>query len=226
MKHRTRVISLFTTKKFKYSVPQGLSSAAEIIKAAKFSPSAEDIELCYRPKQIHGKNIVVVTKKTETIFEADAVITNECGLFLSVATADCVPILMYDEKKRVIAAVHSGWRGTNKEIAKFCVYDLVGKFAVNPKDLQIQIGPSIRECCYEVSLDVANRFKQYGYITKGGKPYIDLASINRQMLINCGIKKDNIYISQYCTSCRSDLLYSWRKKKEDGRMYAVIGILF
>lgn len=226
MKYDSKVVYLFTNRAFKYCVPYGQSYAAEIIKAAKLSRLADKIKLCYRPKQIHSKDIVVVTKKTETIFEADAVITNECGLFLSVATADCVPILMYDEKKRVIAAVHSGWRGTNKEIAKFCVQDLVGKFAVNPKDLQVQIGPSIRECCYEVSLDVANRFKQYGYITKGGKVYIDLAYINRQMLINCGIKKNNICISQYCTSCRSDLLYSWRKRKEDGRMYAVIGMLF
>ncbi len=226
MKCNNKVVYLFTNKKFKYCVPYGQSSAAEIIKAAKLSRLADKIKLCYRPKQVHGKQIAVVTKKTETIFEADAVITNECGLFLSVATADCVPILMYDEKKRVIAAVHSGWRGTDKEIAKFCVQDLVEKFDVDHRDLQIRIGPSIRECCYEVSLDVANRFKQYGYITKAGKPYIDLASINRQMLINCGIKKDNICISQYCTSCRSDLLYSWRKRKEDRRMYAVIGILF
>ncbi len=224
MKCDSKIVYLFTNREFKYCVPYGQSSAAEIIKAAKLSRLADKIKLCYRPKQIHGKNIVVVTKKTKTIFEADAVITNECGLFLSIATADCVPILMYDNKKKVIAAVHSGWRGTDKEIAKFCVQDLVEKFDVDHRDLQIRIGPSIRECCYEVSSDVADRFKKYDYLTKNGKPYIDLASINRQILINYGINKNNIHISEYCTGCRGDLLYSWRKRKETGRMFAIIGL--
>ncbi len=223
MKCDSKIVYLFTNKRFKYSVPYGQSSAAEIIKAAKLSRLADKIKLCYRPRQVHGKQIVVVTKKTEVI-EADAVITNEIGLFLSIAAADCVPILMYDNKKKVIAAVHSGWRGTDKEIAKFCVQDLVEKFDVNRRDLQIRIGPSIRECCYEVSFDVADRFKKYDYLTKNGKPYIDLASINRQILINCGVNKNNIHISKYCTGCRDDFLYSWRKRKETGRMFAIIGL--
>ena len=166
MKQNIRVAYLFTNREFKYSVPHGLSSAAKIINVAKLYELTDRIESCYQPKQVHGKNIVIVTKKTKAIFEADAVITNERGLFLSVMTADCVPILMYDDKRKVIAAVHSGWRGTDKEIAKFCVYDLVEKFAVAPENLQIYIGPSIRQCCYEVSFDVTERFKQYGCIIK------------------------------------------------------------
>ncbi|NOZ84409.1 MAG: peptidoglycan editing factor PgeF [Epsilonproteobacteria bacterium] len=220
----TGAVIFFTTKAFNYSIPVGLSNSSAILKASNLTSLSYKFTLCFQPKQVHSSKIIVVTRKTEQIYAADGIITNDTGLFLSIKTADCVPILMYDENRKVIAAVHSGWRGTDKQIVRFCIEKLINKFKVNPKQLKVYIGPSIRDCCYEVSCEIAGRFGNYPYKTKNGKPFIDLASINRELLLNSGIKKDNIYMNTQCTGCESSRFYSWRKRKDSGRMYAVIGL--
>lgn len=217
-------VIFFTTKAFNYSIPVGLSDSSAILKASNLTRLSDKFALCFQPKQVHSSKIIIVTKETEQIYAADGIITNDTGLFLSIKTADCVPILMYDENKKVIAAVHSGWRGTDKQIVRFCIEKLINRFEVNPKQLKVYIGPSIRDCCYEVSYEIAGRFGNYPYKTKNGKPFIDLASINRKLLLSAGIKKENIYLNAQCTGCESSRFYSWRKRKDSGRIYAVIGL--
>ncbi len=217
-------VIFFTTKAFNCSIPVGLSDSSAVLRASNLTSLSNKFTLCFQPKQVHSSKIIIVTKETGQIYAADGIITNDTGLFLSIKTADCVPILMYDEKKRVIAAVHSGWRGTDKQIVRFCIEKLVSGFGVDPKELKVYIGPSIRDCCYEVSCEIAGRFGNYPYKTKNGKPFIDLASINKELLLNSGIQKDNIHLNAQCTGCESRYFYSWRKRKESGRMYAVIGL--
>ena len=89
----------------------------------------------------------------------DALVTNQPGLLLAVQVADCVPVLLLDAKKRVVAAVHAGWRGTCARIVEKCVGVMRQRFGTRPQDLRAAIGPSIRRCCYEVGREVAERFE-------------------------------------------------------------------
>ncbi len=226
IKRTKKAVIFFTTRQFNYEIPLGLSHSSPILMASNLHELSNRFSFCYQPKQIHSKNIAVVTKETKRIYEADGLITNTPGLLLSIRTADCVPILMFDKNNRVVAAVHSGWRGTSKQIAHLCAKKLIDEFAADPKKLMVYIGPSIRDCCYEVSEKIAKRFNSYNQPSKikNGKPFIDLAYINKEMLINTGVPEGNICIEKWCTGCEAQLFYSWRKRKDSGRMYAVIGI--
>jgi len=225
-KQTTDAVIFFTTKLFDYEIPHGLSYSMPVLNAVGLDRLSERFSLCYQPKQIHSKNIVTITGKEKEIYEADGLITNTPGLLLSIRTADCVPILMFDKNNRVVAAVHSGWRGTSKQIAHLCAKKLIDEFAADPKKLMVYIGPSIRDCCYEVSEKIAKQFSSYNQPSKikNGKPFIDLAYVNKEMLINTGVPEGNICIEKWCTGCEAQLFYSWRKRKDSGRMYAVIGI--
>jgi len=97
----------------------------------------------------------------------DALITNQPGLLLAVQVADCLPILLVDPRKRVVAAVHAGWRGTVKRIAEKTVGEMRARFGCRPRDIRAAIGPGIHRCCYEVGRDVVERFEaQFSYWEK------------------------------------------------------------
>ncbi len=89
----------------------------------------------------------------------DAVVTNRPGLLLAVRVADCLPLLLVDAKRRVVAAVHAGWRGTLKRIAEKTVWRMRQEFGTNPRDIRAAFGPSIRRCCYEVGCEVVEAYQ-------------------------------------------------------------------
>ncbi len=107
----------------------------------------------FMPVQKHTGNVMVLSQKT-SVKVADAVITNRKDLMLGVQVADCVPILLFDRGKSIIAAVHAGWRGTAKGVLKKTVEEMMSKFRSNPKDILMATGPAIRWCCYAVGEDV------------------------------------------------------------------------
>ena len=183
-------------------------------------------------KQTHSKDIRIIREKDagcgvsrlgET-FEADGLITDLSGVPIMVFYADCVPILMADTKKGVIAAVHSGWRGTEKKIVQNAVSIMVNEFGADPRDIKAAIGPSIGACCFETGSEVAELFEdEFKKPHKNGKFKVDLWSKNKQMLKDMGVPEENIEVLGICTVCRSDLLYSYRTHGEQtGRMGAVI----
>jgi len=196
-------------------------------------------------KQGHTSNIVVVDKDVvesnrsnpfgfNKIFEtADALVTNIRGLLLSVRTADCVPILLYDSKNQSIGAVHSGWRGTLAGIGLKTVKRMSDVYGTDPKDIKAAIGPAIGQCCFEVGFDVKEKFVvEYGdditkfFIVKpNGKPHGDIKSMNKALLIEAGILEENIEVSDLCTKCNPDLFYSARYSKgKFGLMANFIGL--
>ncbi|MBI5043021.1 MAG: peptidoglycan editing factor PgeF [Nitrospirae bacterium] len=162
----------------------------------------------------------------------DAHITNNSGIAIGVVTADCVPILIVDKAKRVVAAVHAGWRGTAKRIVQKTVEKMSDYFGSKSEDLTAGIGPAIGQCCYEVDEKVIEPMKkEFDYLNKfsiqkkENKWHIDLQLINREQLIETGVKQENINIVSLCTSCHSDLFYSYRKDGAGtGRMIAVVMI--
>jgi len=149
---------------------------------------------------------------------ADALVTNIKGLLLSVRTADCVPILLYDSKTQSIGAAHSGWRGTLANIGSKTVKRMSDVYGAAPEDINVAIGPAIGQCCFEVGFDVMEKFVvEYGEginrffaIKPESKPHGDIKSINKALLIDAGVLEKNIEVSDWCTKCNPNLFYSAR----------------
>ena len=204
-------------------------------------------------KQIHSDVIHLFDSAPAESCRGDASATNRSGLLLSVQTADCVPILLVDPKKRAVAAVHAGWRGTLARIVVKAIGRMQMRFKSKPGDLLAAIGPSIGGCCYEVGTEVATQFlsqfaeapEWFDEFRTGDEPnpvqwlnmmppghqpppknvLLDLRKANRAQLLGVGLRAQNIFASDLCTACRRDLLFSYRKEGAgSGRLMSVIGI--
>jgi len=175
--------------------------------------------------QVHGSNIEVVTKQSEVCLdECDALITNEPNTPLMVMVADCIPILLYDEKKSVISVVHAGRNGTFLSIVEKTVLKMCEVYNCKVKDITVVLGPSIQKCCYEVSVDMANTVKnRFGEEYTNGR-LIDLQGINKKQLLDLGILRENIDISHVCTKCSNENYYSYRLDNKCGRFAGIISL--
>jgi YfiH family protein len=146
---------------------------------------------------------------------------------LNILTADCVPILLYDTKKEVVAAIHAGWRGTHMHIVTKTVQKMIDTFNSNPKDIIAGIAPSIGRCCYEVGEDVAEHFfdMPQSFTRKDEKYMLDLPLINKEQLLIAGLKEESIEMSHICTSCNVERFFSYRKEQGcSGRFMSTIGL--
>jgi YfiH family protein len=193
-----------------------------------------DVNQFVFPRQTHSDRVVVVTSEnlTNTVGDTDALITNESGIFVCVQTADCVPILLFDPKQKVVAAIHAGWRGTVSKIAAKTIRLMTEKFGCQASDIHAGIGPSIHIHAYEVGPEVVEsvqqNFSNSSALLKPslieGKAYLDLWEANKTVLIESGIPEENIEVMGLCSFEHSDLFYSARRDGIDtGRM--VSGIL-
>ncbi|MDM5264498.1 peptidoglycan editing factor PgeF [Sulfurovum sp. XTW-4] len=185
--------------------------------------------------QTHSDNIKIITQKetkgwkslSDAIEDCDALITDLKGVMLNILTADCVPILLYDEKKEVVAAVHAGWKGTKAQIASKTVQKMVETYGSDPKDIIAGVAPSIGRCCYEVGEEVAAHFSNMpeGFTPKGEKYMLDLPLINKQQLLDAGLQEKNIEMSHVCTACHVERFFSYRKEKGcSGRFMSMISM--
>ncbi len=185
--------------------------------------------------QTHSSNIAIVsTKKNigwksekETIRDCDALITNQKGIMLTILTADCVPILLFDTKLKIASAIHAGWRGTKEQITIKTIKKMRNEFGSNPKNIIAGIAPSIGRCCYEVDWRVAQHFTNYknSFDKIADKYMLDLPLINYQQLLMGGLTKDNIELSNICTSCRVNSFFSYRRENGcSGRFMSMIGV--
>ena len=183
-------------------------------------------------KQDHGTKIKVIEPGepagTDKLFNGyDALITNARNKCLVVRTADCVPLLLFDPEKMVIAAIHAGWRGTAKKIGQKTVRLMMDQYGCNPASILAGIGPSISPEVYEVSLDVYQRFKSetwncrpvFRKSAKSGKYLLDLWKANQLQLEEIGMPSGNIEIAGICTFSHPELFFSARRDGiESGRM--------
>jgi YfiH family protein len=170
-------------------------------------------------KQIHSSSCVPAEGRSGLLGEGDALIEDQPGSVVAVKTADCIPVLLVDERRHAVAAVHAGWRGTAARIAAGAVAAMARRFGTNAEDLHAAIGPGIGACCYEVGAEVAERFGGQG------RGHIDLAEANRRQLEESGVTPRRIYASNLCTMCRAEEFDSFRRDKEAaGRMYSFAGI--
>lgn len=178
-------------------------------------------------KQIHSDNIYTYNLEDKNLKdkEGDAIITMESGVIIGVFTADCVPIILIDHNKKVIAAIHSGWKGTFKSIAKKTVEKMMIDFNVDQENIKAYIGPHIRQCCYEVSEELKKEFINRFNIPKGdlfNERKLNLELCIENDLIDCGVHSENIFSIPLCTHCESNVkLHSYRKSNGSyGRMFS------
>ena len=204
-------------------------------------------------KQFHSDVIHLFHDAPSDPCRGDASITNRPNLLLAIQTADCVPILLVDPKKRAIAAIHAGWRGTLARIVAKTLGKMQMHFGTNPRELLAAIGPSIGPCCYEVGTEVATQFLSqfpdapdyFDEFRSGDEPnpiqwlnmmppghqpppkgvLLDLRKANRSQLLSAGLRPQNIHTIDLCTACRPDLLFSYRKRgPASGRLMSVIAL--
>ncbi|MBE7022578.1 MAG: peptidoglycan editing factor PgeF [Ruminococcaceae bacterium] len=160
----------------------------------------------------------------------DGLITDEPGVALATFYADCTPILLLDPKRRVIASVHSGWRGTVQKFARKAAFFMQKEYGAKREDILVAIGPSIKACHFEVDeevyLDFAAAFgTRAERVTrfKDGKYYVDTDALNLGLLQEAGIPRENISVCSLCSYCEEDLFFSHRRSGGNtGRMCAVI----
>jgi hypothetical protein len=213
---------------------------------------ADDLALCGL-SQIHSDVVHLFDTAPPAPCRGDGSVTNRPGLLLSVQTADCVPILLVDPKNRAVAAVHAGWRGTLQRIVAKAIGKMRMQFGSSPADMVAAIGPCIGGCCYEVGVEVAVEFKSqfpnasewFDELRTGDEPnplqwlnmappghqpppksvLLDLRKANRAQLLDAGLRAESIAVSDLCTACSRDLLFSYRKEAGmTGRLMSVIGI--
>lgn len=176
-------------------------------------------------KQIHSNHVVNANRLNGGGPEGDALVTDRIGKSIGVRTADCVPILMLDCRKRALAAIHAGWRGTAEGITECAVEQMRADFQTDPGDLYAAIGPCIRPCCYEVGEEVAARFASLfpEWSAETGKRNIDLAEANRRQMTKAGVKRERIFDCCLCTACEAAQLFSHRREPANpGRMVTAI----
>ncbi|HBG08093.1 MAG: laccase [Geobacteraceae bacterium GWC2_58_44] len=185
--------------------------------------------------QVHGTDLLVIDTPNPEFshflkLECDGIVTNQPGIMIAVCVADCVPILLHDPSKGVVAALHAGWQGTVGNIAGKGIEAMATMFGCNRKDIRAAVGPSISACCYEVDAPVRDAFKKSGAAwdlftqEKGeGKWMLDLAAANRQLLSDAGLAPGQIESQELCVCCNQELFFSYRRDGGDtGRQVGFI----
>ena len=191
--------------------------------------------------QVHGDLVRVVTSADgkEDVYgretwEADGLITDVPGIILTVFTADCIPVLLYDPVRRVTGAVHAGWRGTALGVVQRAVEKMGEVFACRPEDILAAIGPGIGQCCFETHEDVPNAMTTalrrealpYLKLLESGKYKVDLKGLNRQWLTRAGVAEEHIALCPACTACDTRQFWSHRVQgTQRGSLAAMIQLL-
>ena len=189
----------------------------------------ENLKLNYSniaiPIQTHSNNIKVVNANN-TYNNTDGLVNYGSKKILTLLTADCVPIFIYDKLKKNISLVHSGWRGLSTGIF-FNAMDILFKANNNINDFKFVIGPSIKKCCYEVDIKVYSKFdKKFYELKNDGKAMLDLQNVLLNQILSYGVFINNVLIDSECTKCSYNKFFSYRREKEkSGRMLSIFNLM-
>jgi YfiH family protein len=184
-------------------------------------------------KQVHGDRVFVLDDPQKSVDqveqeEADALITHLTEKPIAVLTADCVPVILYDPEKHVVAVIHSGRKGTQSRIISKTISILSGSYGCHPKNVVMALGPAIGGCCYEVEDPCIIPFREHfqgwkEFVTGNsqGRFMLDLLKANEADGVEAGITKENIHRLGECTSCNNDRWFSYRKEGATGRIVSL-----
>ena len=183
------------------------------------------------PSQSHTDNIAVIKEQGYVnLSDTDGIITNLLNTPVMLLFADCTPIILYSDKNKILGVIHAGWRGTAKLIAAKAVKIFKNEFSVSPEEIKAVIGPAIGQCCYPVSIEVAEQLNRtiketYDniFLEEKNKTYVDLKKLNAQQLWEAGVRE--IDTTEHCTSCMNKIFYSYRADNgRTGRHCAIAAI--
>lgn len=185
-------------------------------------------------KQVHGDTVHVLRRPGDTQGlgnrEGDALMTDLPKITLAIRTADCLPILLA-HPRGVVAAIHAGWRGSAANIALKAVKAMASEFLVNPSEIRAALGPAICGRCFEVGIEVAERFPGFttARLEEEGKFLLDLSAVNRAQLMKAGLPPESIETGSECTLCREGDYFSYRGagrrgERNDGRNLSWISV--
>ncbi len=180
------------------------------------------------PHQVHSDKVLPIDghivdmqadDKKDALEGYDAVVTSLSGVCIGVSTADCIPVLLYDNNTKTVAAIHSGWRGTVSRISAKAISVMHDVYGTNPSDIKAVIGPGISLKNFEVGDEVYEAFAEAGFdmssiAKRYAKWHLDLWECNRQILLDSGVKAENIYIERICTYDNTDRLFSARVEQK------------
>lgn len=214
-----------------FTTAQGAAQTPYANKAVRAALDMEDI-IWVRSRQVHRDSILAIEQKPETdlILDGyDAFVTDVPGVCLITAHADCIPVQLYDPDRKVIAAVHAGWRGTALGIAAKAAKLMKAKY--DCRNIRGYIGPGISKCCFETDTDVPEAMREAfkwanEYISEGraaGKFYVDLKGVNKRQLEEAGVR--NIEVSDICTCCNENFCSHRRNPAVNLRMASGICLL-
>ena len=208
---------------FSHGVPEEEFSYLKLAKALNLDETS-----IVKPIQTHTSNVKCIDKYEYELQDIDGIITDKPNIALTSKNADCILFLFYDPVKKVIANIHSGWRGTFQKIAEKTVIKMISNYGCSAEDIICCICPSIRACHFEVEDDVKNlcidifkftkktdEFIKKGEIKDNKQKYlIDTVQINKILLEQLGLKKDNIIDCGICSVCNSEFIHSVRVEGE------------
>ncbi len=175
-------------------------------------------------KQVHGRSVIELAKKylaNYSLLEADGLITRERNVPLSIRTADCLPVFLFDTRTKGIGLVHAGWKGTQQKILPTTVRQMQEKWGTKAEDIKAVLGPAIRECCYQVG----EEFQEYFPAEVKRKPqglYLDLPLANRNQIRESGVRSENIFDCGLCTCCNEQFFSYRREGERAGRMISLM----
>lgn len=183
-------------------------------------------------RQTHSDIIRIIRKFPHEKMEGDALITDISGILLVIKTADCLPAFIVDTARRVIAAVHCGWRGTQKNVIGKTLRTIHQSFCSDLTTLLIAMGPCIGKSCYEVGQEVREKFEIHDlpsgifnkHPSKEQRYLFDLRGANRAQALEMGVLAENIFSADICTHCEKDLFSYRRDKAHAGRLINFIGL--
>ncbi len=178
------------------------------------------------PQQVHGDRVRIVDQPGK-IPNCDALITDTPDLFLTIQTADCFPVFLCDPVKRVVAIVHSGWRGTAQNIVGKTIDWMIRRFESIPGKLLAAIGAGIQQSCYQVDEQTAKQFAKVYLLPDGvGRFKLNIQGAIIDQLLERGLPREQIEYDPTCTHCNKNDYYSFRRDgTNSGRMMGVIGLL-
>ena len=180
-------------------------------------------------RQVHGRVVHHVDDVTAGVTEGDGLATDRPGVRVGVWTADCVPVHLLAREARVAVAVHCGWRGSAAGILGAALDLLAARWGIAPRDVEAALGPSIGGCCYDVGAEIERAFVEragarlgrVGFQLRDGRLFLDLRRFLDADLLALGVSR--VEAIGPCTSCRSDVLHSYRKGSREGRQLSWIG---
>ncbi len=218
------LVALVTDRHTDFTLKSSSGQLSDEQKASLVKHVGHFIKELVNLRQVHGSNVLEITRKylsTYALLEADGLITREANMPLTVRTADCLSVFMFDPQSRAIGLVHAGWKGSRQRIVPLTIRRMQDRYGTDPRNLKVAFGPAIRSCCYQVGPQFLQFFPGE-VIEKNPGYFFDLPLANKRQLLECEVQEENFFDCGLCTACDPQFFSFRREGAKAGRMISVM----